>query len=998
MKQRIAADHRDHLREYWLNVRRIRFWILVLLLVYTIAGFLGLPWLLRTYAIETLKTDHDRELRIAEVRINPYALTLRIDGLELDDRDGEPMVRFDRLLVDFTLLSLYNRAWTFETVDLDGLAIRAERFDTGETRLERLAGEFARPAPGEPDEPPTEEAEDGLPRLVIQQLRLDDGRLRFVDHLPPETVELTLDPVNIEVNRIDTRPGREGDQSVRMELDSGGTLDWQGTLQMVPFRAEGRVQLREVVADGLLPYLQETTPLTNLQLTFDTAFAYRASLSDDGPGLEIDDLQAEFRDLAVSAFEPETEFLAADAIRVESLAYRHHDRRMGIDAVRVEAPRVRTWLTPAGEPGLLALLPGNDRDGTAGDTVQPGKPLSLELARLEMGGLDVDLADRSTTPPAPIGLRDVDVELREFNLEQGTSFPTRITGALATGGRVAFNGSTRILPGFGLKGDLRVDRLGLVLAQPYLERVARARLADGSVSLDGRLAIRPDIEPLAYDGSVRVDGLDIVTAAGDEPVIGWSGLRIDRLQIGLGANRVQTSLVSIDQPFVDIAIAEDKSTNIGRLLIDRDDGAAAQSADADSAPSPDLAIDGISVSGGAMNFSDRSLPLPFSTRVEALDGRVSTLASGSSEPAELGLEGQVGEYGLARIDGTIDTWQPVRHTNIGLEFRNLEMPDYSPYTVQFAGRRIASGRMDLDLAYAIDEGDLQGSNDIILRDLELGERVDNPDAANLPLGLAVALLKDSNGVIDIELPVSGDVNDPEFAIGGIVRQALVALIARIVTSPFSLLGSLVGFESEDFGRIEFLAGRSDLTPPQREKVDKLAEALGKRPQLAVQLAGTWDARIDRPVLQRAEALAAVRAMLEEDEVDTGNLSLADEAARGPLRDLFREAYPETDLDTVVAQFTAPPADDPEAEPVLDAVAYYAHLARRVAAAREVTRAELEAVATARAESIRSTLLGGADGDSADDGLRPQRVRVAEPRAVEAGDGERVAVEIELATD
>lgn len=998
MKQRIAPEHRDHLREYWLNVRRVRFWVVVFLLLYTLAGFLGLPWLLRTHAIETLKTDYERELRIAEVRVNPYALTLRIDGLELDDRDGALIGRFDRLLVDFTLLSLFNWAWTFETVDVDGLSIRAERFDSGETRLGRLVDEFTAGAPTEAEEPAGESADPGVPRLVIEQLRLDAGHLRFTDHVPPETFRVAVDPININVTAIDTRPDREGTQSVRMELESGGTLDWQGTMQLVPFRAEGRIEFSEVVADRLLPYLRDVMPLTALRLTFDTAFNYRASLSDDGPGFEIDDLQAEFRDLAVSAFQPETEFLAADVIRVESASYRHRDRHIGIDAIRVEQPHVRTWLTPAGEPGLLALLPDDHRTGTETETAQSGMPLSLELARLELGGLDVDLADRSTTPPAPIGLRDFDLELREFNLEPGSDFPTRLTGALATGGRIAFNGSARIRPGFDLRGDLRVDRLGLGLVQPYLAQVIRARLAGGSVNLDGRLAIQPEKEPLAYNGSASVDGLDLVTTPGDKRVLGWKALRIEQLQLGLGARRVRTSRISIEQPFAEIAIAEDKSTNIGRLLIESDDEAAREPANADAAPTPDLTIDGIAVSGGTTDFSDRSLPLPFATRIKALDGRISTLASGSSEPAELALEGQVGEYGLARISGTIDTWHPLRHTDIGLEFRNLEMPDYSPYTVQFAGRRIASGRMDLDLAYTIDEGELLGSNDIILRDLELGERVDNPEATDLPLGLAVALLKDSDGVIDIQLPVSGNVNDPEFAIGGVVRQALVALVTKIVTSPFSLLASLVGFESEDFGRIEFLAGRSDLTPPQREKVDKLAQALGKRPQLSVQLAGTHDPRIDRPELQRAEALAAARSMLEEDGVETEDLSLADEAAREPLRKLFRASYPDTNLDTVEEQFTAPPEEDPEADPVFDETAYYAHLARRVTAAQEVTQAELEALATARVESIRSILLGGSGDESVEDGLAPQRVQVEEPRAVDAGDGERVTVEIELAAD
>ena len=215
---------------------------------------------------------------------------------------------------------------------------------------------------------------------------------------------------------------------------------------------------------------------------------------------------------------------------------------------------------------------------------------------------------------------------------------------------------------------------------------------------------------------------------------------------------------------------------------------------------------------------------------------------------------------------------PIRHTDVTVEFRNLLMPKLSPYTVQFAGREIDQGKLDLGLVYAIDEGKLHGENDVVLSDLVLGEKVDHPDAASLPLGLAVSLLKDADGVIKIDLPVEGDINDPEFKIGGVVWQAITGLITKIVSAPFRFLGNLIGVDSEDFGQFEFLAGRADLTPPELEKIVQMEKALQQRPELTIEISGVADRVIDVPALKLIRLRAIANERLEGelgDQHDAG---------------------------------------------------------------------------------------------------------------------------------
>ncbi|MEJ2384680.1 MAG: hypothetical protein P8Y54_09810, partial [Xanthomonadales bacterium] len=277
-------------------------------------------------------------------------------------------------------------------------------------------------------------------------------------------------------------------------------------------------------------------------------------------------------------------------------------------------------------------------------------------------------------------------------------------------------------------------------------------------------------------------------------------------------------------------------------------------------------------------------------------------------------------------------------------------------------------------------------------DLVLGAEVESPNAVSLPLDLAVALLKDSNGVIDIDLPVEGDIGDPEFRIGGVIWKAFTSLLTKIVTAPFALLGNLVGAGAEDFGQFEFLAGRTDLTPPELEKIAKLSEALQQRPQLVVEIGGVYDAAVDTPMLQFFRLRETVWERLGREADESSDESSDDMLAaeyRGVLENLHRERFPDTELETIRAAHRSVPADDPEAEPRFDELAYAADLRDRLLESEPVGAAELNALAQARATAIRDAFL-------ATGVLSEERLRLVEPAAVESEDDEWVALELAVA--
>jgi hypothetical protein len=247
--------------------------------------------------------------------------------------------------------------------------------------------------------------------------------------------------------------------------------------------------------------------------------------------------------------------------------------------------------------------------------------------------------------------------------------------------------------------------------------------------------------------------------------------------------------------------------------------------------------------------------------VQKLGGIVEGISTDRASRASLKLEGQVDEYGLARAEGSLAPFHPTSFMDLAVLFRNVDMPPLSPYTATFAGRRIASGKLSLDLKYKINEGKLAGDNRVLLEKFTLGEKVQSEGALDLPLDLAVAVLTDADGRIDLAVPVSGDVNDPQFDYGAVVWQAIKIVLTKIVTAPFRAIAALFGGGSgENLEAVAFDPGRAALLPPEQEKLKHIAEGLAKRPQLKVVAEGQTGPA-DRAALQARDVSLAVAARL-----------------------------------------------------------------------------------------------------------------------------------------
>ena len=984
------------------------------LLLYTLLGFFLAPWLVKKIAIDTVREQYGAGLSIDQVAINPYVLSLRIDGLAMDDPAGKPLVAARTIYVNLQLSSIFRLAPTFAEIRLDALEATLARAADGTLNARFLVppGD-SEPAPEHTDQN-TDEA--GMPRLIVRQLAVNDAILNWTDQVPAEPVVTTFGPMNAVIHNLNTLPGREGRQEVVIANDTAGSFGWSGTLQLNPLRSAGRATIQGSHMPLISAYLRDEIGFDIVQGQADAGLDYSLDTAGDGSlHARVDNFGITLGDVLVRTHKAVTadgaisdrDVLAIPSLRLAGGALRWPERTVSIDAFEINDSVVSLYRNAAGAlnivptPDAQALQTPETPEAPLTPAPEAASPWSVSLGRFQIAGMSVGLLDDSVTPPADMGIDSLGLTITDISNETGASFPTRLALRTRTGGTLQIDGKLSVLPEFTADLAISAEGLSLAEAHPYLKPLADVNLDSGKLATEATLQVNPrDI--LRFAGDVAITDFLISETDEGSRLGSWDRLALKQVVVDLGGRKLGVSEVRVEKPYADVFVASNGSVNLGRIKpgaqttgsedqANEEDASATVAAQtpADTEPGFNITVGRVLIVDGAADFADQSLPLPFQAGIAKLNGGFTTIATGSTEPSEVTLEGKVDEFGLLQVSGTLTPFDLARNTDVRLHFQNVEVPTFTPYTVAFAGREIASGKLDLQLGYKVKDSELTGENKVVLRDFTLGDKVEHPGAMSLPLDLAVALLKGPDGAIDIDLPVRGNVDDPEFRYGRVIGKALVQLVVKIVASPFALLGKLVGSEPDELDHIDFIAGRADLTPPEQERIAKLVQALGLRPELLLELGGVVDREVDGLALRTAHLDALIETRI--DASPSASEMYTQQRARA-VEAIYRESS-ETAEPTLAAlrtQFTSETLDPQTNRPVtqFDELAYTAELRRQLIEQQTVTEEEMVALASARAENVGAALVE----------TKPElaeRIRTGTLKAVKAEDDGVVRMDVTL---
>jgi hypothetical protein len=333
-----------------------------------------------------------------------------------------------------------------------------------------------------------------------------------------------------------------------------------------------------------------------------------------------------------------------------------------------------------------------------------------------------------------------------------------------------------------------------------------------------------------------------------------------------------------------------------------------------SAPAMPMAIGTVRVIDGSVNYADFWIQPNFAVGIQALNGTVQGLSSDAKSRAKVKLEGKVDRYAPVNIDGELNLLSAAVYSDIKMSFKGLELTTMTPYSGHFAGYKIDKGKLSVELSYKVDQRKLDAEQHFVIDQLQLGDAVESPDAVHLPLKLAIALLKDRNGVIDLPLPITGSLDDPQFKVGPIIWHALVNLLEKAVTAPFAAIGRLFGGHGEEMKFIDFAPGSAELDASSKEKLDALTKALQEHDQLKLDVPIVYSQDLDRPVLAKQELNRKLVARAHGDKSFNKQAAVAQAAPLDPAL-----ANPLEHYRLLLAEFQADMGKDTELPPTAAAI-------------------------------------------------------------------------------
>lgn len=842
--------------------------------------------------------------------------TAGLDNLEVVDAKKAPLVAAKQVRATLADVRPLDNVFHLDTLTLDGVRVDATRGTDGAINFAQLGG---KPVPAEANAAKAEPAPAAKPKpldVVVSKLQLANSTVHWRDSTTQPAADLTLEDLHGDFG-VRTLGGPTT-LDVGAKLAQGGALNVKGSILLEKSTSELELKLDGVKLAGIGPYLRQAgaPQLQNGALSADGKVAL-----DFGPdkfNVRAEPLTASLADLSLAPSTGKDTALRAKLLRADVKSFDLSARTIALNEVRADGLQIDALRKKDGTT-TLTLLDGPQ--STTGKSAAPAKssaksnapaekPWAVTVQTLKLDNSAVGFEDQSNSRPVKVRVEPLNVVVQNASSDLGKPVNVQIGAGLGTKGKLDVRGEVVPQP---LKADLRVNSQNLSLAgfDPYLDKSLNAAITSALLSMDGRLVLNQGKAlTVNYQGNATLGNVRLQDRVSSDDFLRWRSLALNRIQANYdGATpHVRVGAVALSTFYARIIINPNGRLNLQDIRVQPTEerrsltqsepasasGAAASapaaapvvaSAPASAvtvtatAPAPkaggaDLRVDAITLQDGNIRFTDNFVKPNYTANLTAIGGSIGTISTAANQtPADVTLRGSVDGTAPVDIHGKVNPLAPTAFVDLTAKADGVELTNLTPYSAKYAGYPITKGKLTMDLHYLLDQGKLTADNHIFIDQLTFGDRVESKDATNLPVRLAVALLKNSRGEIDVRVPVSGSLDDPQFSIGGVILRAFVNLIARAVTAPFSLLASAFGGSGgEELGYIEFDPGTSDISQASAAKLDKLATALKDRPALKVDIIGRVDPEFDRDGLRRE---AVNRQIREQKLKDAGDAAEAD---------------------------------------------------------------------------------------------------------------------------
>ncbi len=846
-----------------------------------------------------------------------------------------------------------------------------------------------------------------LPPLPLLSVSVDDfsieqAAVSFEDLTRRAPFKMELKPIEVSLKHFSTRTNSDARYSFRMVSEMAEVFAGAGTVSINPIRSTGEVTIRSVDVKKYLPYAEDFFRGKILSGKVEARIPYRFALGTNRLLAGVSDLGVKLTDLAVNLPESAETVTHIAEIGFERVDASLEDRRGRVGLFKGEGGSVLVRRQKDGAINLLGLLAVSGTNVAAplqSSLDPPGAPVGrmTNVSTYALGGwaLNVDeiqldnytfkVEDLMPSKPATFLLDKLALNLKGVSSAPHTPTRASIAFRLNESGTFAAQGTAMIEPLFA-DLDIAVTNLDLRAAQPYVEQFASVGIVNGALNTAGKIRFQTNDSAtplLTFTGGVHVTNFVTADQVLFKEFVRWEALSVSGVEAALGPNRLKIDEVRLVRPRASLIIGADRRPNLSLIMKPESTAtnrAAVSALGGGSTTNPlansfSVKLGTLVVDRASVAFADESVQPRIMFDIEEISGTVQGLSSDLGSPADLDLHGRVDVQSPFAVTGRVNPFAAVMFVDLVITNANTQLTSLTGYMEKYGGFPLKKGRVSSSLHYRIEGKALQAENKILVDQFTLGPRNNSADATSLPLKLGIALLKDNEGRIELDVPLSGRLDDPKFSVGPIILKVIVNTIVKAATSPFKLLGSLVGGGGDELGFIQFKPGTTNLVDGELGKLGKLTTALAKRPALNLEIEAAVDPILDRTALAQqklGEQLTARR--LQELNVNGGrppvsleSFQIEPEERVRLLRIAFVEQFGtniaailETNQPTLgTTDHQAPAASRRASEPKQTLFGRMAGIFSRagqtISAEKRLTKADREALGSATPELIEELL-------------------------------------------
>lgn len=702
-----------------------------------------------------------------------------------------------------------------------------------------------------------------------------------------------------------------------LATDYDEQVSLHGHMGLTPFFVDIEIQANHLPLSVYQPYYQEQVAIKpGGQLDLQA----RVSISPEAP-LEILDGRVDLHALDLP-FTPKEGF-RMNRMAITGLSYSLAENLLNLESLQLDRGDLRfsrnargEWSFVSPDYPVFAGLAETDHAPAAAPAEEPadGTPFSYRVGEITVSDWSVDFLDRQPAKKARLQLSGIQSSVKNLAAPEKVASPFDLKATLNRTGQIHLSGDA-IIASQEFNINSRLRNLPLNALAPYIAEQANLVLADGN--LDARFNTRAAIKPaglqVKFGGNIGVDKIYCLDAAHQEDLLKWDSLQIAGIKGSWAPLNLSVDSITMSDYFAKVLIDENAQLNFAQVF-QKETSPQTGETDSNGAESPpptkpaevasgsedamNIRIDRVTLQGGQVDFTDRNLPRPFHVDMRELGGSIRGLSSDINTRANVDLRGKLRNQSPLVIEGALNPLAEEMFLDLKLNFSDIEMSPMSPYSGTYLGYLIENGKLHLALEYLVEEGKLQASNEVFLDQFTFGDTVESEQATSLPVKLAIALLKDRNGEIHLDIPVSGVLDDPQFSIAGVVWTIIKNLLVKAATSPLALLGALVGGGDEDFSSIDFTYGSANLTEAERGKLANMAQALLDRPSLNLEVQGFVDPENDpegyrreqlRMKIEHARQLDLIKQRKGQEDTAVAPLEIPSEEYSDYLWSVYKQA-------------------------------------------------------------------------------------------------------------